>query len=269
MAYRFIPMLLFCIATLPMVAMADNGSNGLVFGVFPHMPLNKLYQVYAPMAADFRKSVGKQVTLRSSPSFSAFEKALKSEEYDIALIQPFDYPDAHDNHHYLPLARRGVPLQTIIVVNKNSKYQKLSDLMGKHLAAPAPSAAVTVMLKRDMKNAELDPEKYFRWSYSLNHFACLQRVLIKEADSCVTAVRALKHWESVKLEEKFRIVHMAESIPHVLFVVHERVPEHERKLIKQKILGWPNSKKGQEILSRGNMVPFKEALDKEYDVLRQ
>ncbi len=269
MTKRFILMLLFCALYLPITTLAKSDNTELVFGVFPHMPLNKLYQVYSPIAANFGKNVGKRVILRSEPSFAAYEKALRAEEYDIALIQPFDYPDAHDKYHYYPLARRGVDLQTVIVVDKNSNYQNLADLKGKRLAAPAPSAAVTIMIKREMKKSGLDPDKYVHWSYAVSHFACLQRVLVKEADSCVTAIRALRHWQKVKLEEKFRVVHMAKSIPHALFVAHERVPEEERNKIKQNILNWPNSKAGQEILSRGNIIPFKEALDEDYNVLRQ
>jgi len=268
MSTRILTLALICIACLSTPAVAGYGDNGLVFGVFPHMPLNKLYQIHSPMAVDFGKSINKHVTLRSSPSFVEFEKTLNSEEYDIALIQPFDYPQAHDKHHYLPLARRGVPLKTIILVNKNSKYQNISDLKGKTIAAAAPSAAVTTMIKREMAKLGFNPEKDFRWSFSVSHFSCMQRVLIKEAESCVTAIRALKHWESTRLEEKFRIVHTAQSIPHALFVIHERIPEHDRDLIKQTILNWPKTKEGQAILSRGNVIPFKEALDKEYDILR-
>jgi len=269
MRTRFVSPILFGIICLSIsVAWANNTEEGLVFGVFPHMPLNKLYQIHSPMAADFGKSINQQVTLRSSPSFVEFEKTLYSEEYDIALIQPFDYPEAHDKHHYLPLARRGVSLKTIILVDKKSTFQSISDLKGKRIAAAAPTAAVTTMIKREMKQLGFNPETDFKWAYAGSHFSCMQRVLIQEADSCITAIRALKHWESVKLEEKFRVVHTAKSIPHALFVIHERIPEHHRNQIKQTILNWPKTKEGQAILSRGNVIPFIEALDKEYDVLR-
>ena len=246
-----------------------EGQREYIFGVFPYMPLNKLYEVHAPMADSFSKKIDTPVVMRSAPSFESFRESLRREEYDIAFIQPFDYPNAHDKHGYLPLARRGAQLRNILLVRKDSPLNSIEDIKGKLIAAPAPSAAVTLIMKRELAKKDIDAVKDVRWVYKHSHFACMQSVLVKEADACSTAIRALKHWESVRLEERFRVIHNSETMPHTLMVAHKRVPEKTREVIKQTIINWSKTPDGQKILSRGNMIPFVSASDEEYNVIRQ
>lgn len=253
---------------LQVPALYADDDQELLFGVFPMMPLNKLYKVYSPMAADFSNKIGQHVIMRSSPSFESFETSLRREEFDIAFIQPFDFIEAYEQHGYLPLARRDVPLRSILIVRKDSPLRSIRDVKGKLIAAAAPSAAVTRLLHRELEENALDINKDVRWVFKHTHFACMQSVLVKEADACTTATRALKHWESVRLEERFRIIHTAEAIPHTLFVIHQRVPKLTRDIIKQTIINWPNNDVGKKILSRGKLRPFIEAVVDEYEVLR-
>src|SRR5216110_3130024 len=76
------------------------------FGVFPNLPLARVYELHAPMASEFESKLGRPVRLSSKAAYAAFGDELRNETYDIALVQPFDYVDAHDKHGYLPLARR-------------------------------------------------------------------------------------------------------------------------------------------------------------------
>jgi len=263
---RRILLILICILTIPSVH-AEQPKE-LVFGVFPMMPLNKLYKVYSPMAADFSSKIGKNVIIRSAPSFESFETSLRREEFDIAFIQPFDFIDAYDKHGYLPVARRDVPLRSILIVRNDSPLKNIQNLKGKLVASPAPSAAVTKLLQRELKRNDIDANKDVNWIFKHTHFACMQSVLVKEADACTTATRALKHWESVRLEERFKVIHNAETIPHTLFVINKRVPKLTRDIIKQTIINWPSNESGRKILSRGKLRPFIEARADEYKSLR-
>jgi phosphonate transport system substrate-binding protein len=240
-----------------------------IFGVFPYMPLNKLYAVHSPMADDISKNIDIPVVIRSTPSFESFRNALRREEYDIAFIQPFDYPEAHDRHGYLPLARRSAALRNILLVRKDSPLTSIDDIRGKLIAAPAPSAAVTRILRYEFRKNHIDDRQDVRWLYKHNHFSCMQSVLVKEADACTTTVRALKHWESVRLEERFKVIYRSETFPHTLMVVHKRVPKATRDIIRQTILNWQNTESGKQILKHGNLIPFTEAKDSDYDVVRR
>jgi ABC-type phosphate/phosphonate transport system substrate-binding protein len=243
--------------------------DGLLFGVFPHMPATRLLRVFSPIAEDFSRALGRPVRLRTRPHFTQFAAELQAETYDIAFIQPLDYVWLSEHHGYLPLARRNAPLQTVIIVNGDSPLKTLQDLKGRTLAQAAPRAAVTQIIAAALKAEGFDLEKDIRRSYSTNHFACIQKVLTGEADACGTALRALAHWRDVKPEHDLRIIYRAPVMPHALFVVHPRVPEAQRRILLETILSWPSTETGREILSRGKLLPFTRATDADYDPVRR
>lgn len=246
----------------------EQETSAYEFGVFPHMPSNKLFQVYQPIAEDFQQLLNRPIVLLTKPSYKAFQQGLAEQRYDIAFVQPFDYITAHDQYQYLPIARRGVPLKTIIVVRKESPLNAIDDLKGRKLQALSTSAAVSRVAEKSLQAAGFNLSKDLTIERSKNHFACMQRVLISEADACVTARRALVHFESVKMKDKFRIIYEAPPIPHALFIVHSRVPVKERDRLQERILAWPETPKGQQLLRNGNITNFSAAVDTEYDVLR-
>ena len=102
------------------VSLSAETIKQYVFGVFPHLPRHKLYETYLPVTENFSQVLNTKLTLKTQPSFAQFENSLKSEQFDIALIQPFDFIDAFDNYNYLPVARRSDPLTSILVVKKDA-----------------------------------------------------------------------------------------------------------------------------------------------------
>lgn len=246
-----------------------SADEGLLLGIFPHMPATRLLQVFTPVARDFSRTLGRPVRLRTRPDFPQFVRELQAETYDIAFIQPLDYVWLHDRHGYLPLARRDAPLQTVIVVAGDSELASVDDLRGAMLAQAAPRAAVTQIIAAALKAEGIDVDRDLQRSYSPNHFACIQKVLTAEADACGTALRALQHWQDVKGDGGLRIIYTAPAMPHALFVVHSRIPERERKLLLDAILSWPHTERGREILSQGELLPFTRATDADYAPVRR
>lgn len=252
----------------PVLKAPGLGPESYGLGVFPHMPKNKLFHVYQPIAEDFQQLLQRPVTLLTKNDYQTFQQQLSEQRYDIAFVQPFDYVQAHDHYDYLPLARRSAPLSTIFVVRKDSKLQNIADLKGGALQALSSTAAVSRVGEKALQQQGFDLEKDIKIQRSKNHFACMQSVLIGDADACVTARRALAHFEGVKIKDKLRIIHQAVPIPHALFIVHRRVPEETRQQLQQHIVNWPNTSAGQALLKNGNLIPFVVATDDEYDLLR-
>ena len=225
--------------------------------------------MYNKVAIDISRKLNRKIKIKTKSSFETFESSLRSEEFDIALIQPFDYPDAHDKYNYLPLARRTDNLASILIVKKESSFQSLKDLKNHVIANPAKSAAVSRLTDRTIKKQGFDLQKDFKRLYKSNHFSCMQSVLVGSSDACGTSYRALLHYEDDKMKDRFRVINISEEIPHVLYIVHKRVPEKDRKKLLEIILGWPNSPEGRNILKISRMIKFKEAKDKDYDILRE
>jgi phosphonate transport system substrate-binding protein len=240
------------------------------FGVFPHLPLAKIRELYEPVAADFESKLGRQVWLSSKADYATFRAALAKEAYDIAFVQPFDYVDAHDRHGYLPLARRASDLEALILVRRDSPLKTLRDLKGKVVANPPVEAAVSYLTTMALRDAGIDPTSGVTRDYSKSHFTCMQSVLIGTADACGTALQALLHFERDKqMSSRFRVLYKTVPIPHTLFVVHGRVPKADRDILLRTILGWSKTEVGRKIIEDGQFFPFVEAHDDEYDVVRK
>ena len=78
-------------------------------GIFPYMAPRQTIKYYGPIAVDFEHALNKPIKLESQRSFTDFTQALALHAYDIALIQPFDYPEVVEKQGYIPLARLSVP----------------------------------------------------------------------------------------------------------------------------------------------------------------
>jgi len=253
-----------------LVSRAVAADNAYEFGVFPYLPVTKIHELYAPIASDFEAKLGRQVHLGSKAGYATFGAELRKQTYDIALVQPFDYVDAHDKHGYLPLARRSGDLEALIVVRRDSPLQTLHDLKGKIIANPPADAAVSQLTSIALSDAGIHPSADVRRDYGRNHFTCLQSVLIGAADACGTAEQALQTLEGkAQATSRFRVVHRTARIPHTLFIVHRRVSRRDRDALLRTILEWPKTEEGRRILERGQFMPFVAARDAEYEVVRE
>lgn len=257
--------------TVALYAAAAAGADGAYeFGVFPYLPVTQIHEVHAPIAADFERKLGRPVRLGSKSGYAAFTEELRKQTYDVALIQPFDYVDAHDRHGYLPLARRLGDLQGVIVVREDSRFTTLGDLKGRVIASPPADAAVSHLTSMALRDSGIDPKNGVRRQYERNHFTCLQTVLLGVADACSTAEQPLRSLqEERRITTPLRVLHRTERISHSLFVVHSRVPRQHRDILLATIVNWPKTDEGKKIIERGRLIPFVAARDADYEAVRQ
>lgn len=239
-----------------------------VFGVFPHLPPRELEKVFAPMAADFSKALGREVHFMSSTSYENFTKNVEQKMFDIAFVQPFDYVDAADKYEYLPLATRSEMLKALIATTQDSPIRSVEDLRGKKVSMPPEEAAVSRLARVMLVKNGLVPGKDVTLEYMRSHMSCLQQVLIGSTAACGSAGPALRFFKS-RMNVEMRIVAESDAIPHTLFVAHSRVPQADRQKVLERILGWSDTPEGKEILERGELSKFVPITNEAYDVVRK
>jgi phosphonate transport system substrate-binding protein len=238
-----------------------------LFGAFPHVAVPQIEAMFGPVAEDFSRVLRREVVLRTRPSFEKFMQELAAETYDIALVHPFDYVWAHDQHGYLPLVRRGDLLSAQIMVTKTSPFTQVSDLKGKKLGLPPNVAAVSYLVKGALVKAGLDLNKDINVANYRTHESCLQQLLIGAIDACGSAMYPVRFFEA-KWHPGFRILAESDAIPQALFIVHPRVPVAEREILTQAILAWTKNGVAQELVEYGGLSSFKRTSDADYDVVR-
>ncbi len=251
------------------LVMFVHGSESYKFGVFPHMPLQKLHMIFSAVTQDLENELGRPVVLMSKPYYKLYKDELNKGVYDIAFIQPLDYVQAHQEQGYFPLARRAKDLKAIMVVSKASSYKNVEDVKKKVIASAPAEAAVTQLMLESLEQKGFRVLDDFTLSYSKNHFVCLQKLVDGIASACITAPRAMKFFNQENKVDDFRVIYETSPIPHALFVVHPRIPEQQRKIIQKRILAWNVDDKGKELLRKGRLLNFIEAKDEDYEIVRQ
>jgi len=248
-------------------AMADVDHSKYTLGVFPHLPIIDLERIYAPMAADLAKELNIDLYFKATATFQDFKLELEAETYDFIEVQPFDYVNIAAHHNYVPLARRDEPLAGVFVVPNNSDIKTPKDLIGKRIAVPPISSAVS-RLATDFLHKNGIQLSDVRMTYHRSHVTCLQQILIKKADACVTAEPTLRFFNH-KMKTDLHYVLKTRSIPHVLFAAHKRVPKKLRQQAIQVITTWDDIEEKNKLLTNAKFPAFVPALDSEYDVVRE
>jgi len=259
---------LFFFAGMPLSNAADATTAEYVFGVFPYLPPRDLEQVFAPVAADFSRALGRPVRFASSSSYEIFSRKIDDEAFDVAFLQPFDYVRAADQHGYLPLATRSELLKALIVTAPDSPITRLEDLRGKRISLPPMDSAVSLLVRAHLKKNGLVADKDVTLVYHRSHVSCMQQVLINASAACGSAAPALRYFKS-RMKVDMRIIAETESIPHTLFAAHSRMPAGDRAQLLDAILAWSKTPEGKAILERGKMLPFVPIKNEAYDVVRK
>ncbi len=251
-------------------ASAPAAEQEYVLGVFPFIPTTSIEGIFAPLAGEISRAIGRPVKLRTTSSFEKFMEELRNRSYDIAFIQPFDYVDIAKPGGYLPLAARNDRLSSHIVVKQDSPVKTLKDLKGKSLGMPPKVSAVSFMNRVAIKKAGLNPDSDVRMLYLASHQACLQQLMIGKVDACGVSPPGVRLVEQ-QMKTSFRLIHETPEIPSPLFVVKKELPAKDREAIKTTLLTSDLGGVKPELRSMflGDVQkPFRTATDHEYDVIR-
>jgi len=269
MAIKYILSLIISLGFVAQVlGAADIDTAEYKFGVFPYLSAVRMDDIYAPVSDELSKSLHHKVKFRTSSTFKKFLSKLKSEYYDIALIQPFWYPIAVDKKSYIPLLKMQEPFESLIMTLENSKIRSVNDLKGKIIATPPAFVPVVHMARRALIAKGLVPGKDVTFKAFKSVDSCFQQVLIGNASACVAPPFAPGVFEKA-MNVKLRTIFKSPSIPNLALVVHPRVPEQQRLKIKKTIMSWSQSAKGKKLLKSMQTKQYVPIIDKDYDVVRQ
>jgi phosphonate transport system substrate-binding protein len=264
---RFLLVLVSALMALPLqAAPAEAPPASYRLGVFPYMAPRQTVEFYGPVAASMQAALQHPVRLESVPTFAAFGRALAQNSYDIALIQPFDYPVVVEKLGYVPLAQFAVPLVTQFFVRNDSRYRKIEDLRGTTIAMPPAPAANTRMALRALYDNNLIPGADVTVRYFSSHDSCIQQVWAGTASACGTAKPPILVFEK-RMQAKLRAIYDTPPIPHIMFVANPRVPAEQRAKLQALIIGWSTTEDGRAMLKNLGFPGFVAPKPTEYAVM--
>lgn len=237
-----------------------NLQKSYTIGVVPQFEQRKLFKIWQPILNELEERTGFSLHLIGSPKIPVFEQKFMAGEYDFAYMNPYHTLKAYVTQGYTPLVKDGSRrLKGVLVVQKDSPIQSVSELEGKILAFPSPNALGASLLMR----AELSTLHGISFSprYVQTHSSVYLNVALGQAVAGGGVLSTLRS-QPQNVQDKLRILYETRSVaPHPL-TAHARVPEADRLIMKKAWLELAATDTGRMLMGK---IPMRESVPAELE----
>ncbi|MCK5687529.1 phosphate/phosphite/phosphonate ABC transporter substrate-binding protein [bacterium] len=244
-----------------------------VFGVHPLHNPQRLFNVFGPMMEYLSKKIdGVSFKLEASRNYASFDKKLYSRKFHFALPNPFQTINAIDKG-YRVFGKMGDDqnFRGIILVRKDSGIKKVSDLKGKAISYPAPTALAATMMPQ-----------YYLQTHGLNVITDIDNKYVGSQESSIMNVffrktQAAATWpppwkalsaERPELAEQLTVIWQTEPLINNGLVVLPEVPEKVVQQVINLLTGLRGHEEGRNILKRMELSCYEVANNNTYSLIR-
>lgn len=231
---------------------------------------------YLPFLKYLSTATGYEFKLRFTPKDGKIVDDLGKGAIQFAAIGATSYIQASRQYGVIPLVRglnveNKAEYRSYLVVAKNSKIHKLSDLYGKRMAFGSSTSTQGHLIPRIiMARSEITLEDFENYSFTGSHQNCANAVITGKADVCGMQDTMA---ENLVREGKLKIFMKSGYFPSSGIVAAKGLPEEVIHKVKQALLHFqPQGKDAQGLYhwDRTEMVNgFKSAKDSDYNELRE
>lgn len=222
------------------------------FGIIPQYGQRQLFEIWKPLLDELQRRTGLSFRLASVPTIPVFQKEFLNGKYDFAYTNAYDLLQANTSHGYAPIVRDRAPLRGILVVRKDSRINKLSEMNNKVVAFPSPNALGASLLMR------ADLSRIYRVSisplYVKTHDSVYLHVVKGLADAGGGVQKTLEEQEK-PIQDSLRILYTTRELPSHPIVAHPRVPGKDVEKVRRAFLEMAAAGEGRKLLAK---IPMKQ-----------
>lgn len=209
---------------------------------------------YQPLADVLGRAIGGEVKVAFVREFSALEKGMKDNQFDLVLARPSDYPARGlRDYRYKFVATAKPDGQCILIVHKDSPVKKLADLKGKSFVMPEKNAYMTRFCRAELRDQGiiLDNETvtYVREQGAIP-FSIENR--ISDVGGIASYSGAYGQW----LKSGNRVIHQSKPQPYMPLVASQDVSADQVAKMQAALAGLGNSENGMQVLKRVGVTGF-------------
>lgn len=242
----------------------------ITLGVLPHQELPKHPEFYIPLTDYLTKQTGITVEIVVLNDINEFRKKTQDGSLDMLLCYPIQYVQTNRDAGYRAIAKlKGEPFCGIIVVRKDTGFEKVSDLTGKRIAFSHPSDYASAVLTREtmIERFNLDYYKEIKPIFIGTGERALMAVHNGEADAAGAAIYELNSLDK-KTKDTLKVILKSPPYSQIPISVHPSLPDYVVNKIKDALLTMHETPEGRQALELLKWEGFVEAKNEEYDDVR-
>lgn len=248
-----------CFATCSALAASHTM---LEMGVFPYLSPRAVLAVHAPMKEYLEAQLARPVNMSTAPGFKDMYERTRGGEYDVVILPPHLARLAQIEAAYVPVAIYSKVLKGLIVVRRDSPYQKIGDLAGKSIIAPDRLAMVTFIGMQHLREQGLQAGAHYTLFTSTSHSSAAFSVMQKEFDAAVTERAAFEKQIPNEIRNNLRVLATMGSVPHVMFMAHSRLGREQIERLRETLIRFAvESAEGRQFIEKGGWEGIRAVTD--------
>jgi len=243
------------------------------FAIHPLHNPTRLFEVFNPLLEYLNHNIqGVNFTLEASRDYQTFDNKLKFETVHFALPNPYQTLIAME-HGYRVIAKMGDDsnFKGIILVRKDSQIKKPSDLVGKIVSYPAPTALAATMLPQYYLHTHgLDINKDIQNKYVGSQESSIMNVFLGSTAAGATWPQPWKALsdERPELKAQLEVIWETQSLPNNSVVVRSDISESIANQVSSLLANLHNTSEGKQILEKMYLSKYEIADNETYNSVK-
>jgi phosphonate transport system substrate-binding protein len=237
----------------------------LTLGIVPQQSASRLAEDWGPLVTELSRRSGVPLVFRTAPSIPVFEERLAKGEYDLAYMNPYHYVVFHKSTGYQAFAKeQDRRLKGILVVKKDSAYQKPADLAGKTVVFPAPAAfAASILPQAEFGRLKIPIDAKFVASHD-----SVYRAVSSGLQEAGGGIQRTLEASPPEVRDALRVLTETPAYTPHAFAAHPRVPATTVAKILAAMVSLASDEAGQRLLVPIAFKGVVGAQDKEWSDIR-
>ena len=252
-----------------------KAKQSYAFAVHPlHNPV-RLHQAFNPLIDYLNKHIEEaEFTLEASRNYAQFDQKLANGSVAFALPNPYQTVQALDSKRYQVIAKMGDDqnFRGIILVRKDSPIRKPSDLIGRSISYPAPTAlAATMMPQYFLYQNGIDVLHDLQNEYVGSQESSIMNVYLQETDAAATWSLPWQQLSQQRPEvhEALKVIWQTPTLPNNSVIALKEVPKSTKDKVLKLLTHLQDNTEGKIILQRIHLSKFEPATDSTYIPVRE
>lgn len=244
-------------------------NNEFVLGVHPLHNPKRLHEIFSPITSYLTEQIpGAVFRVEASRNYAAYDEKLYAGHFHFGLPNPYQTVNSL-KHGYRVFGKMGDDenFRGIILTRKDSGIEKVTDLKGKSISFPAPTAlAATMMPQYFLQTHGLEVMKDTNIRYVGSQESSIMNVYLGDVAAGSTwppPWRALAK-ERPELAEALEVKWSTAPLPNNGLVVRHDVPEEIEKQVASLLFSLHTHEQGRKWLRRMELSRFEKATNQTY-----